>query len=100
MTARTAAVARATTLTKSLLPTDDAHSAVDALLEPHSLRLGCGGAAVGGSEASQLLSSSFASLHPSVLDLTGDYRSAQRAVLFRRGEPVAAAVARYAHMVA
>ena len=74
-----------------LLPSADPH--LNALLAPLGLgyTCGCNAAEAGGKEGSKLLSSSFASLDASVLELTGHYKGSERVVLLKDGIVVAAA---------
>ena len=74
----------------SSLPQEDA--AVKELLALQDLSYRCGGSDVGGPEASRLLSGSFVGLDATVITLTGQYRDAERVVLYRAEQVVAAAV--------
>ena len=87
MTARTAALRASSS--RALLP-----ESADAtqLLSSFGLRYAAGGSNIGEDEATKLLTASFADLHDSVLALTGEYRGAQRVVLWRDEKVVAAAV--------
>ena len=76
----------------SLLASVDPAGSLAALLAPCGLSYACGGSEVGGTEATRLLSASFSHLDCSVLELTGQYQTAERVVLMREGSVVAAAV--------
>lgn len=59
------------------------------MLEPHGYQLECAGSGAGGTAADSVLQSSFAHLDPAVVNLTGQYASAERAVLFHDGQVAA-----------
>ena len=86
---RQAATAAGRAVGGILPPADEA---VASLLDPFGLSFTAGGAITSGTEASRLLESSFSNLDQSVLALTGDWRSAERCVLFQGEKVVAAAV--------
>ena len=76
----------------SVLLSADHDGTLTAVLDQYGLSFACGGGDTGGADASKLLSDSFSNLDSSVIELQGQYKTAERIVLSRGGRVVAAAV--------